>query len=429
MENARSRADEGFSLIEVVVSMLIFAIMSTAVAGLLVKTMKTTAQGSQRQVAANLADSQKEYLLGLPWAQVASSTVQRTVNGAAYTVQTAVNFVPDNSGNACTATSGSTLNAKAINVTVTWPAMGSVTPVRTDTVRPIPMAESGNTKGAVAWQLTDASGTGLRGVTAVLTNTSGATVGTATSDTNGCVLFSDLEAGGYGLTVDQAGYVGVNNLQLLTTSVTVALGKLAVAPAARYSPIGTVQLSLPVTDPQYLVPAGLGAVLSPVDGLGSPQARPACAVGSEPRTTSCLASNGTASRLYPKAYTAYAGICQEAAGGTSVTPVVGGAVPTTTVPLGHARLKVAPGTTGSVAGAVTGSAVKIEALHASSASCSSQTVLLAAAVVPTSTAEVRYALPVGTWTIRVTNSLGNAKDTALAVTTTVPSTATTLEMP
>ena len=425
---ADRRRDEGFSLIEVVVSMVIFAVLSTAVAGLLIRTMQTTAQGSQRQVAANLADSQKEYLLGIPWAQVVSSSLQRTVNGAKYTVSSDVSFIPDSGGNACASVSGSSLT-KAINVTVTWPAMGGVVPVRTDTVRPIPMAETGNAKGAVAWQLKDAAGVGLAGVTATLTNASAATVATTTSDADGCVFFSDLDAGGYGLVVDQDGYVSTNNLQQFTTNVTVALGQLAVAPETRYSRAGTVKLAFPAPNAQYTVPAGVGALLSPVDGVGSAQTRPTCASGQTPDLVSCTATDGTAGRLYPKAYVAYAGTCLPTSGGTSVTPVVTGSVPTTTVPLGAAYLKVPNTVGGVVVGTVGTSTVKLTAIHAATSSCPNQTVELAAAVTPSSSTVVRYALPVGDWTIRVTNSLGATKDNAVTLTATVPSTPTTVTGP
>jgi hypothetical protein len=211
--------------------------------------------------------------------------------------------------------------------------------------------------------------------------------------------------------------------------VTVALGQLAVAPETRYSRAGTVKLAFPAPNAQYTVPAGLGALLSPVDGVGSAQTRPTCSSGQTPDLVSCTATDGMAGRLYPKAYVAYAGTCLPTSGGTSVTPVVTGSVPTTTVPLGAAYLKVPNTVGGVVVGTVGTGTVKLTAIHAATSSCSGQTVELAAGVTPSSTTVVRYALPVGDWTIRVTNSLGATKDNAVTLTAAVPGTPTTVTGP
>ncbi|MGQ0846215.1 MAG: type IV pilus modification PilV family protein [Sporichthyaceae bacterium] len=57
---SRRDRDAGFSLMEVVVSLGVFALIATAGAGSLIKTMNTSADNRERVRAANLADQEIE---------------------------------------------------------------------------------------------------------------------------------------------------------------------------------------------------------------------------------------------------------------------------------------------------------------------------------------------------------------------------------
>ncbi|WP_432547106.1 prepilin-type N-terminal cleavage/methylation domain-containing protein [Kineococcus sp. SYSU DK004] len=386
-------SDEGFSLVEVVVSMLIFALLASAVAGLLLKTSQATARGSQRQVAVNVADREKEYQLGIAWTDVASRNTTTTLNGATYAVATTVTFVPDSaSGNSCSVATGASLAYKQVKVAVSWPGIGTTAPVTTEVLRPIPMAETGSTKGAVGWQLLDATGAGLPGIAATLTGPGGNR--TALTNSKGCVVFSDLDEGTYTATVNQSGYVGRNNQQQQTGSATVAAGKISVVPELRYSPIATARVTTTVPA-GYPVVQEYGVMLNAADGNGY-DTRPVCSSGQDPRTTACAATDGTVSRLYPKSYVPYAGQCLTTHGGTSITPTVQGTPPSTTVTLGGLWLNLTPSGAGP-------STVEVRATTPATASCPGLSVVLVTGPRAT-TREVKAALPPGPWTISVNGS-------------------------
>ncbi|WP_369069511.1 carboxypeptidase regulatory-like domain-containing protein [Kineococcus terrestris] len=391
MPQDRAPRDEGFSLLEVVVSMLVFAVLSAAIAGLLVKTMDTTGQGTRREVAVNLADSEKEFQVGRPWTAVASRTSTTTVDGTAYTVDTRVVTVPDTSGNSCNAASGTALNAKVVTVSVTWPGM-RVEPVRTDTLRPIPMGESGGTKGAVAWQLKDAANKGLRGITATLTNSAGGALRTTTSDGNGCVVFSELDAGSYGVRVDQDGYVSPYNVQQLQQSAVVELGKITVVTPGVYSPHSSARLFANAPSSAYPLPEGvLGFHLAPVDGLGAAQQRRGCDPGQDAGSVPCVDATGLVSRLYPKNYNVYAGLCTDPlVTGTAVQPRTTTPVPETALNLGATAFRVT---------SLNPAPLTVSAVHATNSTCTGQEVVLSQSITPSATAVRRFALPYGTWTL------------------------------
>ncbi|PRY17907.1 type IV pilus modification PilV family protein [Kineococcus rhizosphaerae] len=438
------RRDEGFSLIEVVVSMLIFAVLSSAVLGLVVKTLQTTSKADGKAAAANLADAKKEYLIGAAWDSVVSGTDVVDADGTpwaagqgtAYTVATTVANVP-NTSSPC-ATNGAELTRKLITVGVTWTGMAAGDQVTNRTFRRIYQSDSANTPGSIAWQLNTpafaADGTvsysGLSGVTAKAYDSTGTLAGTGVSDGTGCVVVSDLDAGTYSVVVDKDDYVGQDNVQQQSANVSVNAGKISVPAPIRYASVAAAKLNLvPVTG--YPAPSSstgwtaLGTTFF-ADTLSGYDRRPACASGADPLTSPCAGYDGTLAtvgRFYPRSYSAYLGACADVKASTvDFTPRATAAdVPTVNVKLGAAKYQLT-----NVGNPL--KTWKVVATHAAAASCSGQSIDLGTTAPGTAR---QVGLPLGTWTLTATPTTGvvtptNTTSVTVTVTATAPASATTL---
>ncbi|WP_432571073.1 prepilin-type N-terminal cleavage/methylation domain-containing protein [Kineococcus sp. SYSU DK005] len=433
----RRGADEGFTLVEVVVSMLVFAVLSSAVLALTVKTLQTTDLASEKQVAANLAETKKEYLLGAEWDRVKSGAdvvdasgapVAAGSTGVAYTVTTKVTLVPS-TDSAC-ASNGADLTRKKVDVSVTWPGMRPQDLVSNETFRRVYQSDAASSPGSLGWQVDKpvrGSGgswtyTGAAGVKGTLYRGT-AVVATAVSDADGCMVFSGLDNAEYQAVVDVPGYLGQDNVQQQRRSGTVTAGRMTVVEPLRYAAAGQVQLQHQPVSAQYPAPAslgnwsGFGAVLY-ADAVSGYDERPLCTAVQNPLTTPCLGADGAVGLLYPaKTYAVYVGACADTKA-TTTEPTPSTAAPATAVPvkLGAVQYSVAKGT--SVG------ALKVTAEHATHDSCTGHTVDLGTATVGTT---YRVGLPLGTWTLRVTDtSTGASATTTTTATPTAPTTTTTL---
>lgn len=128
---ARGRhADGGFTLLEVVVSFVIFAIVSTAAVLAIANGMQTSGYTSDRIQAANVAQAALQQARANPSAVIATPTPTASttsVGNNVYTVRRSAT-VPTAGGTSCPAGS-----AMPVTVVVTW-SNGGGRQVRMDTV-------------------------------------------------------------------------------------------------------------------------------------------------------------------------------------------------------------------------------------------------------------------------------------------------------
>ncbi|WP_328295891.1 prepilin-type N-terminal cleavage/methylation domain-containing protein [Kineococcus sp. NBC_00420] len=427
------RRDEGFTLIEVVVSMLIFAVLSSAVVGLVVKTLQTTTKADNKSAASNLADAKKEYLIGTDWDSVVSgsNTVDadgdpwtNATQGVQYTVKTTVALVP-NSDSFCS-TNGAELTRKLIRVDVSWPGMGSTDAVTNSTFRRVYQSDSASQPGAAAWQVNTpgfsptgaVSYAGLSGLTASAYDSStGALAATGVTDSNGCVVMSNLDAGKYSVIVNQADYVGQDNKQQQSTDVTVQAGKISVPDPLRYAPVSSAKLKL-VQVAGYNPPSSLASWTGfsstlYADTISGYDQRSACVGAASALSTPCLGSDGTIGRLYPKAYSGWLGLCADvnaastkATSGDFTPRWTAADVPTVNVQLGSAAYQLTS--------ILTTQTWAVTATYTNpTASCTGQTISLGNA---SSNSAYKVGLPLGTWTITATSATGKVSSKNVTVT-------------
>ena len=399
LDRLRSDDDEGFTLVETLVAMLVLTVMAVTTGALTTRIFGVVKDNGSRVTAANLAQQQVEAVrqkraLDVPEA-VTSRTVTVPVNGVAYTVQQTVmpRTDPATPG-LCTGagpSSGVRFAYKLVTVTVTWPGMGSVRPVRQDTLLSLGLGKEGIDEGAgtAAVGVTDGASPAQAqaGVTVTLTP-GGAQVVTGA---DGCAVFSGLVAGtSYSASASQPGFVGASGDTTATTGAfTVTAGGVTRTPL-RYARRAAVAATL-AAPAGTAPPAGLELTLSSPSFPTGQRVFPECADPAVPHY--CVSGTPrTASALFPGAYGAWPGSCTDARSGPPVqVTATSGATASVTLPLAGVRAQVRSGTT-----PVTGHTVY--ALHAADGVCA----VLRWPLAPPLAADQSLALPPGTWTFALT---------------------------
>lgn len=234
---ASAAPDAGLSLIEVIVAMMIFAMLSIGVAYSLLSTLTLTRDSRSREVAANVAAQEIDLdraskdvfnLLDTP------SPVETEVDGVTYYLQRSTRWVTGEGAPTGCGTGTGTLQYKRINVTVTWSGMrASTAPVRADTLLSPRDRINDPTLGTVIISVLTATGSGSAGVSVSATPSAGVAGNTAVgvtgpvTDAQGCSYLLKVTPGTYDVTISRTGYI--NDQQFPTTitqkNVLVAAGQ------------------------------------------------------------------------------------------------------------------------------------------------------------------------------------------------------------
>jgi hypothetical protein len=260
--HARRRSDEGATLIEMVVALMIFGVVSAALLSLLLSTVRMVGTTKARTVAAGIAASvvDETRSMGAMGAPQGRTTTNRTVGGREFTVVRDAQLVARGSESAC-ADSGA-LSFLRVRVVVKWAGMGSVRPVESGTVLNRPSADGDAATGAVAVRLRDSLGQPVSDATVSLTPGAQAGNGTVQRTTeDGCAFFAFVTPGIYTASVSKAGYLSRDGKESPTLTKTVSAG----APLkVEFEYDAAASLSLTpafAADSQYPPPADLPVTL------------------------------------------------------------------------------------------------------------------------------------------------------------------------
>lgn len=390
--------DGGFSLIEVVVAMAVFTVLATITAGLLINTTKVSADSTRRTTATNVLNSELETARSLTAQAIADGLTisTETVNGFDYKVTQQASYVGSSSTTSVCSGSGSSLAYKLVTVTVTWPNMGSIKPVRGDTLRAVGVGKDGldATKGTLAIAIVGSTGQPTSGV--AITLNPGGLVRTTGDD--GCAIYTELTPGTYSATASTAGYVGKDNVQTATASSLAATAGTVSRASLLYDTERNVKVVFdgPVG---AIVPSTL--VLRAGNSYVAESTLPICLTGA---TSACTtAVPGTVSHLFPETYGIKAGACTEAAASQVAVDLRPSAAnnTTVTVPMGAATVKVA-----NILTPTTGIAGRtVTFTHAAPATGCTATDTL---TLTTDAAGSAFLVPYGTWTVSVAGSLNQS---------------------
>lgn len=396
---ARLPREEGFTIIENLVSMVLFALMAVIAVGLIVEITSVSRTDTRRVTADNLANqaieaARSQRALDIP---AGGTTSQVLVDGTAYNVAQTANFVSSGDQTSiCNTSSGSRIAYKLVTVSVTWPNMGNVKPVRADTLRSLGIGTDGLNvgQGVAAVGVQDNTGAPVNGIAVTLAPTSVQVM----TGADGCAVFAGLDpAVTYTASVNQPGYVGTDGTQSVTTRpIGIAGGSVSRVPLS-YAQPGTLMVPY-VAPAQTAVPSALAFSLNSSKFQTPTRVFPYCAGGA----SGCLTAGPgsvTAASLFPNLYTAWAGTCGDAKPSSPPGATVAAAGTATASPaVSLAGLTV----TVSASGGQPGTIQSITAVHAADATCASGERY----VLNNPANGTGIALPAGTWTATINYTYG-----------------------
>jgi len=410
---ARSRNEDGITLVEVLIAMLIFAIISTSVIYTMLSVLSVGRDSRARQVAANLAAGEidlardTENLFDLVSFVRSPNPV---LNGDTFHVTVGAQWVTDPDLDfTCGGTAGGAgapLRYKRVNVTVTWDNMrASTDAVRADTVIDPKERINDPTKGTILVSVLNGSGTGNAAVNVTTVPSTGFVI--SPTDSQGCTYILKVPPGSYDVTASKSGFIDGDQNASATSHVTVLAGA-SVSVGFQYDLAATYTAHLATN-----YTALPGTVKFPTDlktsfwnTYGIYHRAPTTGVGTVTQTF----------KLHPYAagYQAYAGECDaadpgewpaEQISGVNWAGVRGAAVATT--PGGAAGIDVPMGIV-TIAGGGTGNFVKAvsQAPVSGFPGCASTVTYTFGSIL--GAAPTTVALPYGTWALHRSSSAGTA---------------------
>jgi Tfp pilus assembly protein PilV len=218
----RGRAQDGSSLVEVVVAAALLLILALGVLGALDHADARGDEQKAKAIAGNLAQSEQERLRALPLQELSNNHTTRTeiVNGATFSVESRAAWVTDATGEANCATGGASADYLRITSTVTSTSLRRRTPVTLDSIVTPPARAFSSTEGSLSVRITDRHGDPVAGQSLSLTgdvNVSGIT------NVKGCVLWGYLPAANdYVLSYSSSGWIDPSGATTISTTQSVA---------------------------------------------------------------------------------------------------------------------------------------------------------------------------------------------------------------
>ncbi len=219
--------DAGFTLIEVVVAMLVFAIIATGFLYVMTSGLVQTRDTRARVVAANLAAQEIDLVRSAGSVlDVTNATYTKTLNGDTFHVTVSWSWATSTGGSATCEAGAATgaLTYKRVTVEVTWDNMPpGGRPVYSDTAFTPRSKLNDPERGTILVGVIDAAGVGVSGVTVSLPSSSG--VAAVTTDSDGCAyLLKVPPAESYTVTASKSGYISDQQVSAPTATVPVTAG-------------------------------------------------------------------------------------------------------------------------------------------------------------------------------------------------------------
>jgi prepilin-type N-terminal cleavage/methylation domain-containing protein len=421
-----ARDDSGVTLIEIMVAITILAVLTASVGIALLSIQRSAFKSKERAAAANLATREMELVRNLfhsadtaPAALMATGDVTNAdplpgqsgaavVDGVPYTVKREVAWlVTGNGASACDGGSIVSYPSVSVHVVVTWPNMGDVKPVTTDSILTPPKSVLNASTAYYAIKVLDRDGLPSEGRTVQVSGPSGTF--TDTTGPDGCATFLLSTAGSYTATMTEgsSGYVSYTGVNTATATLTAG--------------------SLTVRSFSYDQGVSFTTTLKPPAGFALPTTKPPIMFansGIQPGGTAYYASNAsgttTISNLWPFAtgYSIWAGTCpgsDPALLGGRPAPVVPARGSTVAVNVPLQGVAITTTNHGSPAN------VPVTATYNGTGTCPGADGTIALGT--SSNGVLNVALPYGTWTISATISGQNLSDNTVVLTPTAGDTA------
>jgi Tfp pilus assembly protein PilX len=326
------REEAGFALVEILVSAIMLVITAVGVFTAFEVGNRATAEERHRAQANALAEADLARMQSLRIADLATLNQSRTVtqDGTPYTITSVVTLqIETASTSTCASGTGSRDYLRATS-TVTWPSIGSRPPITASGVVSPPSGSIIPNAGALLVSLTDSRAAPLQN--AALTG-SGAGSFSGTTGSAGCVLWRNLPAGNYSLSVggSAASMVDVNGKPPAPQTVSV-VDQSTNTVQLQYDLPGTIN-NIRFTAPAYTtnLPTAFNVDSAIIFNSGMQTSKQVGTPGSPVPSLS-------AGSLFPftSPYSVYAGLCDQN------NPGAGNALANLTVPVGGSILPSVP---------------------------------------------------------------------------------------
>ena len=214
----RINNDAGISLIEVVIATLVFSILALGAGYSTITVIKITQDTRSRQVATALATTELDAARAVedPF-DIVNGSRQTTISGRVYTIAKSTSWVETSGADVGCGTGTGTLQAKRVNVTVTWAGMLNTTPpVRSDTLISPDDRINDPSLGTIRISVLSVAGTGASGVAVAITPVSGGAIAVDkqpdNTDSDGCSYALKVTPGTYKVAISRSG--SIDNAQV-----------------------------------------------------------------------------------------------------------------------------------------------------------------------------------------------------------------------
>jgi Tfp pilus assembly protein PilV len=190
----------GMTIVEVLIASILVVAVSLGALGTIDAATRSTSEERHRAAADGVAQADQARMRSMRISDLANLNQTRTVTqeGTAYTVVSRGDFVTDNTGTASCDEGTASADYIKITSTVSWPSVGSRPPVLAESIVSPSSGSIASDRGALAIEVDDAANNGIAGVPV---SGSGAGSFSGTTGSTGCVIFGDLPAGDYTLSV------------------------------------------------------------------------------------------------------------------------------------------------------------------------------------------------------------------------------------
>jgi Tfp pilus assembly protein PilV len=220
----RLRGEEGFGLIEVLVTALVVLILAAGTFATFDASSHATGLAKSRSTALTLAQQDQARLRAMPIADLSNLhgavTTQKACDHAGgncitYTITSDADWVKDGQGVQSCTQANAGFDYLKITSTVTWPGIATHVPAKEESLVTPPVGTFGPGEGALAVKVVRADGvTGIPGVSVSLSGTK--SYGGVTNS-QGCVVWGLLPSSGtYTVTASAPSFIDVNGNPTIT---------------------------------------------------------------------------------------------------------------------------------------------------------------------------------------------------------------------
>jgi type II secretory pathway pseudopilin PulG len=396
---------DGYSVVELMVAVTIFALVFAAVSLGIGRALELNRSNRNRSAGAYLAARQLEEVRSTATGDFEAVALGHTEQtSGVYTIAQDVTWTsPGTTSTSCNVPTGSgaALAYKRVTVTVTWTDMGGVQPVVSQTLLTPPGGIYDPNDGHVLVQVFDRNAAPLAGQTITLSGPESASQPTTTE---GCVFFAYLDPGSYMVTLNSTGYVGRQGDQPAEQTVAVQATQISTLQFDydRAATLG-VTLNTPSGPPTAAIPSGIALTAANSNlTVGTKIFSEASTGSGTPRTVTPLFP-------YSSGYEVWAGDCADAdpalhPGGSRGPALASNPGGTTS---GTATLGAVDVTVRRVLPGVFVNNATVSGIHAAGTGCTAGETLTPPTARTNALGRLRLALPYGTWKISATVTSGS----------------------